>query len=141
MEFWRRGVAAGVAQTAGHGARASRGGGGAHGVGGVQTLGRDNAETAAARFAARNHARRRRATVEQLGVTLANGGESDGALRAYRRSKDICPCYTRTSLNVCPVYGSRSEHDKAVRSYPCVVAASNRPARRAGLNARRRRAT
>lgn len=53
----------------------------------------------------------------KLGATLANGGESDDALRAYRRSVDINPALVRAWVNVGTAYANRGEFPKAARYY------------------------
>lgn len=53
----------------------------------------------------------------KLGATLANGGESDDALRAYRRSVDINPALVRAWVNVGTAYSNRGEFPKAARYY------------------------
>ncbi len=53
----------------------------------------------------------------RLGATLANGGRSDEALRAYRRAVDLCPLYLRAWVNVGTAYANNNDFGRAARYY------------------------
>lgn len=53
----------------------------------------------------------------KLGATLANGGDSDNALRAYRKAVDLQPALVRAWVNVGTAYSNRGEFAKAMRYY------------------------
>lgn len=53
----------------------------------------------------------------KLGATLANGGNSDEALRSYRKAVDLQPKLVRAWVNVGTAYANRGEHEKAMRYY------------------------
>ncbi|CAN8063844.1 unnamed protein product [Agarophyton chilense] len=53
----------------------------------------------------------------KLGATLANGGDSDNALRAYRKAVDLNPSLIRAWVNVGTAYSNRAEFTKAARYY------------------------
>lgn len=53
----------------------------------------------------------------KLGATLANGGNSDDALRAYRKAVDLQPALVRAWVNVGTAYSNRAEFAKAMRYY------------------------
>lgn len=53
----------------------------------------------------------------KLGATLANGGNSDEALRAYRKAVDINPSMIRAWVNVGTAYSNRGEFAKCARYY------------------------
>lgn len=53
----------------------------------------------------------------KLGATLANGGNSDDALRSYRKAVDLQPKLVRAWVNVGTAYANRGEYSKAMRYY------------------------
>lgn len=53
----------------------------------------------------------------KLGATLANGGNSDDALRSYRKAVDLQPKLVRAWVNVGTAYANREEFSKAMRYY------------------------
>lgn len=53
----------------------------------------------------------------RLGATLANGGRTDDALRAYRRAVDLCPLYVRAWVNVGTAYANNHDFGRAARYY------------------------
>lgn len=53
----------------------------------------------------------------KLGATLANGGNSDDALRSYRKAVDLQPKLVRAWVNVGTAYANRGEFSKAMRYY------------------------
>lgn len=69
----------------------------------------------------------------KLGATLANGGQSDDALRAYRKAVDLHPALVRAWVNVGTAYSNRGEFAKAMRYYLKAIAMSQETG--GGMNA------